>query len=427
MNYSQFISLVKQRPSGGMQDASLLSSFLEKYPYCQSAHILYSKFLREAEDLQADAALRLAAVYAGDRNKLQQLTQVVPMAMAEGQENIFLETAVAVREEPSVFSALVETSLTESTSTENIFETPAAKPFFSAEVTSSNSSSNGKVYLKEEPVTSVKTGGSDSQDPHEIIRRRLNEILSGKKPVVENTPKQEPVVMPVETPPAPVMKEQSPVAEVLPVHVAEKEALPQDTISEGAEEVILRREIMQMNDDVDKEELAHIAGESALQTLEKSGSQAEGQASPMAFTAWLREKSVASFGNIEEVNAGTGSPITVFAPGKQPEETKTERPATEVPTKTTATPASLIERFIATEPRISPSKTEFYSPAIQAKRSVEEDENLITETLARIYLEQGMLVKARAAYMKLSLLNPEKSSSFAALVEEIDKTLNTEE
>ena len=47
-----------------------------------------------------------------------------------------------------------------------------------------------------------------------------------------------------------------------------------------------------------------------------------------------------------------------------------------------------------------------------------------TETLARIYLEQGYVDEAKEIYSKLSLRYPEKSVYFAALIEEIDKKDN---
>ena len=81
----------------------------------------------------------------------------------------------------------------------------------------------------------------------------------------------------------------------------------------------------------------------------------------------------------------------------------------------------LIDKFIATEPKIVASKAEFYSPISQAKKSLIEHEDLITETLARIYTGQGHFSKAKWCYEKLSLLYPEKSSYFAALLKEIDQ------
>jgi hypothetical protein len=83
---------------------------------------------------------------------------------------------------------------------------------------------------------------------------------------------------------------------------------------------------------------------------------------------------------------------------------------------------SLIERFIKTEPRISaPSKKEFFSPAIMAKKSIEDHDDIVTETLAQIHVHQGNIPKAIKIYGKLMLIYPEKSSYFAALIEKLNK------
>ncbi|MBE6235056.1 MAG: hypothetical protein E7112_02335 [Bacteroidales bacterium] len=54
---------------------------------------------------------------------------------------------------------------------------------------------------------------------------------------------------------------------------------------------------------------------------------------------------------------------------------------------------------------------------------VEADEefDLYTETLARIYLEQGYPEQAKVIYSKLILAYPEKSAYFASLIEKIDE------
>ncbi len=86
------------------------------------------------------------------------------------------------------------------------------------------------------------------------------------------------------------------------------------------------------------------------------------------------------------------------------------------------TQAELIDQFIQNEPTISPPpKGEFFNPVDFAKHSLEDRDDIVSETLARIYLKQGNTAKAIKIYKKLSLLYPEKSSFFAAQIEKIRK------
>lgn len=83
----------------------------------------------------------------------------------------------------------------------------------------------------------------------------------------------------------------------------------------------------------------------------------------------------------------------------------------------------LIDKFITDEPRIAPIRGTFYSPTNKAKQSVAEDEELVTETLAKIYEMQGNYKKAIKSYETLSLKFPEKSAYFATLIEKAKEKL----
>ena len=77
----------------------------------------------------------------------------------------------------------------------------------------------------------------------------------------------------------------------------------------------------------------------------------------------------------------------------------------------------LIDKFIETEPKINkPKRQEFFSSEQSAKESLIENDEIVTETLARVYLEQAHYDKAIAAYEKLSLKFPQKSSFFATQI-----------
>ncbi|MBR4157248.1 MAG: hypothetical protein IKU01_11220 [Bacteroidales bacterium] len=84
----------------------------------------------------------------------------------------------------------------------------------------------------------------------------------------------------------------------------------------------------------------------------------------------------------------------------------------------------IIDKFIAENPQISRPKQEFYDPFVVAQASVVDQENIISETLATIYLNQGYIEKAISIYQKLSLKNPEKSVYFAELIKKAKNKFN---
>lgn len=84
----------------------------------------------------------------------------------------------------------------------------------------------------------------------------------------------------------------------------------------------------------------------------------------------------------------------------------------------------LIGKFIQDEPRIVPKEGDFAEAVNIAEKSNILYLDLVTETLADVYLKQGNKTKAIKIFEKLSLTIPEKSSYFAARIEELRKSSN---
>ncbi len=79
----------------------------------------------------------------------------------------------------------------------------------------------------------------------------------------------------------------------------------------------------------------------------------------------------------------------------------------------------LIDRFIELNPKIPPIKSDNPLPKVAVESRKEDQSYLMTETLARVYLEQKKFSKAIQAYQILILKYPEKSSFFADRISEI--------
>jgi hypothetical protein len=82
----------------------------------------------------------------------------------------------------------------------------------------------------------------------------------------------------------------------------------------------------------------------------------------------------------------------------------------------------LIDKFIKENPIIaSTNKDESFNIVNLAQESLADNDEIVSETLARIYINQDNIPRAIKIYEKLILLFPEKSAYFASQIEKLKK------
>jgi len=214
-------------------------------------------------------------------------------------------------------------------------------------------------------------------------RKKLKELIETGKIRSESRLPENPVLPHLDAE-VEVMEVQEVTTETTPV-IFEAPILQEEpqTITEIPQEPVITIDTLKFQERLSREELLAIVRKRLAEIeLEKSDKSAETK--------------------IQEI---TGLPL-------QPGKTDT------IPDKDTSKD-ELIEKFIREEPKISPPKTAFFNPTDTSHRSNIDDEEIISETLAQLYADQGNIQKAIHIYQKLSLLNQEKSRYFAARIQEL--------
>ncbi len=141
-----------------------------------------------------------------------------------------------------------------------------------------------------------------------------------------------------------------------------------------------------------------------------------------------RAKEVKENEKIRELKARIERKLAEIERAKKAGKYKKTRSKTEVSTIDTLNKINkskseieLIDQFIVAAPSITRNRVEFFDPLVKAKESITDKENIVSETLAKIYYDQGYKDKACKIYQKLSLKFPEKSGYFAAQIKKIEK------
>ncbi|MCC7232181.1 MAG: tetratricopeptide repeat protein [Bacteroidia bacterium] len=452
MEYREFRLLLDRQGLAEKSAAASLVEVLHEFPYFQTAHLLLAKALHDQRNIRSEKQLRIAAAYSGDRKALFTLihsevkknvqeTTVSPFILDTNEPIVTQQEEHGEAELLNPFIAVSEDmEETEIHATDITDSLPAPQP-----VDEIIPEDREPLIIQEEEA--MPETFPETTDPHDIIRNRLAEILGTRGETSSGTePEAVEMTRPTEPPAESAGEDISEKTEA--GHPGETETTPGVPAAatteekEPVESSVSSNEV-KLPDTIRKSELEHAMEDSILHSLEslpvissqkpaenaivhtEQPQKPEIPVTPKTFSEWLRQKSNQEFGKIEIVHAEGEStlPEKTTGPSLFSVETLLELP---VRTKSEEhrEQETLIDRFIATDPRIVPSRAEFYSPAGQAKKSVTEHDDLISETLARIYEQQGHLLKARACYERLALLFPGKSVYFAALVQKIDDQLN---
>lgn len=467
MNTAQFIGYMSSPENLGKEAGALLNNLTREFPYFQTAQLLYVKSLHNESSFLYNNQLKIAAAYAANRRVLYELIKKKPEA----------PVAAEVKNEP--LPEVITEIKTEELPAET--ETPITAPETEITPAAEEKQAEAPAYTTLRSKLKEDSGEWDESVIRQLqlLRHWQSDPQSGAPFILPRKEQPaEPVIEPIPTPEPELTPE-------LTAEIIQETEIPAETVEpelpEPPAETVEVLTVVVETDEEDLEEAAEIPGEENLLSLTESETES---GTEYEITPLVTEEPEPEHKPVEKPEdpvtqeilfKAIGSSIELEVSDEMPDisdlqpktEPVSEPVAEQVPAETRKreeqdpalsdsplsfaqwlkevnrlalrqdTPTeeelkeetkneafSLIDKFIQNAPRITPQRTEFYNPVNMAKKSVTEDTEMVTETLARIYEKQGNIPKAIRAYQKLSLKYPEKSLYFASLIENLKKTPN---
>ena len=102
------------------------------------------------------------------------------------------------------------------------------------------------------------------------------------------------------------------------------------------------------------------------------------------------------------------------------EQPEISKQSIDIKSLTRITSDDIIDRFLLKDTHRIVAEEGEVTQEIVTEAEFDDDEDMVSEELAEIYLAQGLKDMAKETYRKLSLLNPEKSIYFAGIIQKID-------
>jgi hypothetical protein len=364
MQKDQFYKYAEHPELLDKESIQLFTELTNSFPYFQTARLLLTKALHEQKNFYFDSQLKMTASYFTDRQRLHDFINYKPIENSpieiKTEEKIVVEEKIEIINEPIKII-------------EPIIEVKPTEPVI-------ESKKELVIDKKEEvvgPIIENKAKGTVIETEKEIVLDKKEKVegpiieIKTKKAIIE--PEKEIVID---------MKEEIYVTSIL------KESKKQSPPIEKVEENLPINEIKRPEK------------ENKAPEIEQAHS----------FIDWLK---------LYKTNSATVKNPEIKAKlPMEPIENKN------IQTKEKTAQEDIIEKFIKTEPKLPAGKKEFYSPINMAKLSVMENDDICSETLAKIYFDQGNFQRSKSMYERLSLKIPNKSSYFAARIKEINDIIN---
>ena len=439
MKKEEFLSLLHNKKAArNTAEISALKQMIEAYPYMQNAWALYLKGIDIDNDEDFESALKKTAIRTNDRALLFDYINT--------PEEI--ETEVAAEQHTAANNTVEENKFefTESDQLEESKEEQSTESFVNELI---NSAATDDLSLSEEIEETEETETTPTEIPDQNIsfgeEKNTFSTRAEKLDIDANETVLEEILHTTED-------EHSDLAQTTEdlQELTEEEEKVDDTTKAQSEEI--EEETVLAEDHEDEEDEDFNAKIRRLEVIinEMSFDEKKIDAEQIIQAEIEVETESAEASASEEVHSEKVEETTVLMASDSIEEDKAEED-TEAPqlnyfewikqsskkdvvvsnaleTEEQERKFALLDAFLESNPKIVPSD-EIQEIDIEAASSI-EDESLITETMAQLYMNQKQFKKAITAYKALILKYPEKSSFFAIQIQEaqgfLDKQIDTE-